>query len=191
MDNSDFSKPETFIEAIGQHERLLTFYEIWAGARTAPNLVPRKSDLDVVALGMAGLMPSLWVVEATAWPLAESTFRYRLVGEDIVQGFKNNPTRATLAEVHDAELSTFLHRRYRLIMEQALAEYRSGRILQADKKTFIGHRVLLPLADDDSKCVFTIGCMQMDETIYHLTASKRPKVSANDIIATPIDHLPL
>lgn len=165
--------------------RLFRLLEVWKGACASSTQLPRKSDIDPIDLGRAGLMPYLWIMEK----VGEGDFRFRLTGEQARKNFRSNPIGKRLEELHDEKTT----RNRKALLEKVIGEgnaaYSLGSTIIDGHPIFLTDRIVLPLADDTGEIRYSIGAFEDVKLRRGLIDGGLPIYEFKDLVFTPASHL--
>lgn len=165
--------------------RLFRLLEVWQGACASSTRLPRKSDIDPIALGRARLMPYLWIMEK----VDEGDFRFRLIGELARKNFRSNPIGRRLEELHDEKTA----RNRKAVLEKVIGEgnaaYSLGSTIIDGNPVFLTDRIVLPLTDDTGAIRYSIGAFEDVELRRGLIDGGYPIYEFRELVFTPASHL--
>ena len=134
-----------------ESQQLLKLLRVWLDSRREGAMVPYRSDLDPVALGRAGLMPDLWLVESDD----KGGFFYRLAGENINQVFGQSLRGKHISEVYTDEALAEVLGRWGEMLANSFGFHTRGTVIAA--REVHGERLVLPLCDDNGAVRYLIG----------------------------------
>ena len=143
--------------------RLLKLLDIWNMARADRNEVPRKSRIDIEALGEAKLLPHMWLVEV---PDEGEPF-YRVAGDQIRTLFGTRMQQQTLSQVYDKELAAKLEERWRGMLKDRTFAHTAGLVYFDTHQSLEGERLAFPLSDDTDTPRYILGA-----TVYEISPHK-------------------
>jgi hypothetical protein len=165
--------------------RLFRLLEVWKGACASSARPPRKSDLDPIDLGRAGLMPYLWIMEK----VGDGDFRFRLTGEQARKNFRSNPIGKRLEDLHDEKTV----RNRKALLEKVIGEgnaaYSLGSTIIDGHPIFLTDRLVLPLTDDSGATRYSIGAFEDVKLRHGLIDGGYPIYEFKDLVFTPASHL--
>lgn len=133
--------------------KLLRLINLWHAARDGGAGLPRKSRIDAVDLGGAGLLAQIWLVERQP----DRRLVYRLAGEEINAVFGRSIAGLTLDDLIEPEDAAVVSRRWHRLLDDGLVLHAIGDVYSDAGRLFSGERVVLPLTDDDGLPCFLIG----------------------------------
>lgn len=150
--------------------KLRRLVALWHAARGGAAGPPRKSAIDAIDLGKAGLLPQVWLVARQP----DGRLVYRLAGEDINAVFGRSIAGCTLEELLDPDEAAVITARWHRVLNELVAMHTVGDVYSETGSLYRGERVVLPLADDDGTPRFLIGATDyrlMDGELEFGTAS--------------------
>jgi len=162
-----------------QDSRLRAYADAWKDCQDPNHSFPTLTDLDVIRLGKAGLLPFLWLIER----LENKVWRYRLVGEAI-RDLHNKPMRGhTTVELFGSVIADDLNERWSRIVDDAMALRTYGYVFGGENR-FFGERLLLPFKDGN-KTELILGC-----TLGEYTRSSHEEADVRGFNTTEICWIP-
>lgn len=159
--------------------------QLWQNWRDADQRVPRKSAIDPIALGKAGLMPDSWLIGMTD----DGRFRFTLAGENTNNMFDFGLRGKTVEETFDPVTAAFANYRYGRIIHDECAEFSRGPVTRNGKLCYYAHRLILPLRNEDGDGAFAIGVAQTEDMDPFVDRSSPLEFFFDQIVLTPASRL--
>lgn len=174
--------------------KLLRLINLWHAARGGDAGPPRKSRIDAVDLGSAGLMAQIWLVERQP----DRRLVYRLAGEEINAVFGRSIAGLTLDDLIDPEEAAMIARRWHRLLDDGLILHAIGDVYSDAGRLFSGERVVLPMTDDDGLPCFLIGVtdyrlvdpaeMAVPPTRIGASGARRSFIPIGRVTQMPVDE---
>lgn len=146
----------------------------WFAARQG-RLMPRRTDIDPTAIVPA--IGQVWLMEVAA---RESSFRYRLAGEDINMVYGFSLAGKLLEEVHGPESLEGIKERLDRVVQERCILYSHGKTRYRDGPDSSHDRLVLPLSGDGETVSDVIGV-----TKYAFARDVRP----GDLLHHVVDEI--
>ena len=163
---------------------LWSLVRIWAGAR-ADGQIPRKSSIDPIDLGHAGLLPYIWIARRHG----NGQFVYQLAGEEIHLSHGVPLKGRSLFELYDAKNAQMVQDRWQEVLDREIASHSSGEVYSRAGRIFQGERLVLPLRDDQDGLNFIIGATVRTERIPDINEDHAEAFGPQQMAFIPLDVL--
>ncbi len=173
-------------EEIAKHQPLAALLEIWRRMKGPDVRTPARTAVDPVALGRAGLLPDVWVIEK----IRAAEFQFRLVGENIRLNFEKNLIGRPIGEIFDARSTDLWTEHYTAIIDGDHIHYSEGEVSTRGIPVYYGHRVLLPLSDEEGRNRFCIGVFEKKPLASLKAHPEQPHYAVEKSIFAPAASVP-
>jgi|GEM_PF-2038298 len=177
------ARASEMLDRIRTNEAVAALFDIWRSACVGG--LAKRTAIDPIDLARAGLLPNLWVVEATE----DGLYRYRLAGERIREALQIRLNGRHLEEVFPPGVARFVGRRYGRIIGEACVEYSVGGFLRREDEWRAAERLVLPLADEAGRSAFAIGIAEEAGFKRMARSDDDPEANYAFLDALPWQHL--
>jgi hypothetical protein len=158
---------------------------LWSASRHDHDDIPRKSDLDPIALGRLGLMPYLWLMRRDG-----DDFVYALCGEEIRRNFPVTIKNRRVSDVFSGDQADLVLESYRAVAETPAIEYTEGPVKGSRAQMYVASRLMLPLADAEGRVTHVLGCVEKQELGSIRGTDTVPEFGLTRRIQTPVEKVP-